>query len=54
MEKDNVAEIFRVKKYLLPNAYPFSFVNSVTCRKSRTKDLERRSDAKPFGIVSIP
>lgn len=43
-----------VKKDVLPNDYPTTFVDPVVHKKSRTRDLDRRSDVKPLCVVSVP
>ena len=43
-----------VKKDLLFNDYPATFVYSVIRKMSRTRDLDRRSDVKPLCVVSVP
>lgn len=43
-----------VKKDLISNDYPATFVYSVINKMSRTRDLDRRSDLKPLCVVSVP
>jgi hypothetical protein len=46
--------MFRVKINLLFNAYPFNYMNFVTCRKSRTRDLERRVMRSHVVLCPVP
>jgi hypothetical protein len=43
-----------VKKDVLPNDYPTTFVDPAIHKTPRNRDLDRRSDVKPLCVVSFP